>query len=140
MTTDPYNPPQFKKIADLPENKGQNMEYPKALIKIQEQNYPDIAPRKSKLSADQTFRKCKEAGLSMSRWDLLSEDLGTYTLEFVVTSLLLRSKDDVIIQISPEKTGSTIHVRSRSRTGKGDPDANAERIRAFFQKLSESKG
>src|SRR5882672_12789716 len=36
VTTDPYNPPQFQKIAELPDNKGRDMSYPKKNIAIQE--------------------------------------------------------------------------------------------------------
>ena len=135
VTTDPYNPPRFKKIAELPANKGRDLSYPKAFIQIQERYYPDIAPRKSRLSADQTFKKCREAGSSMPRWKLVSEDLGNYTLEFVATTLILRYQDDIIIQVSPEKTGSAIHMRSKSRLGKSDLGANAQRIRDYFDKL-----
>ena len=135
VTTDPYNPPQFKKIAELPENKGRDFSFPKAFITYHEQNYPDIAPRKLKYSPEQAFQKCKEVGLSLPRWELVSEDPKTYTLEFVVTSFLMRFKDDVIVQVTPEKTGSAVHMRSRSRTGKSDLGVNAQRIRDYFEKL-----
>ena len=139
ITTDPYNPPQYRALAKLPANKGRDMRYPKKNIAVQEKEYPDVAPLRSKFAPDQTFKCLKELGLSMSRWELIAEDPANYTLEFVATTLLMRYKDDIIIQVTPEQTGSTVHMRSKSRAGLGDLGANADRIRGFFQKFREIK-
>lgn len=73
----------------------------------------------------------------MSRWELINDDKVNHILEFIATTMLMRYKDDVIIKITPEKTGSTIHMRSKSRVGKSDLGMNAQRIRDFSAKFRE---
>ncbi|OGR89648.1 MAG: hypothetical protein A3A86_00050 [Elusimicrobia bacterium RIFCSPLOWO2_01_FULL_60_11] len=139
VTTDPYNPPRFVMLAGPKANKGRDMAYPLQNLEIQQKHYPDILPVKSKFSADQAFAKCKLVGLDMARWDLVNEDLKNYLLEFTATTAWMRYKDDVVIQVTPERTGSSIHMRSKSRLGKSDLGANAKRIRGFFLKFRESE-
>jgi hypothetical protein len=57
VTTDPYSPPKYNKIAELPENKDRDMSYPQANIQIQLENYPDLAPRKLKYPPLQAFAR-----------------------------------------------------------------------------------
>ena len=132
VTTDPYNPPQFVKL--------QEKAYPRKNIDIQQKYYPDIMPVKSKFSADQAFAVCKSVGLDMARWKLINEDPVERILEFTATTAWMRYKDDVVIQVTPEKTGSSIHMRSKSRLGKSDLGANAERIREFFLRFRKAEG
>ena len=46
--------------------------------------------------------------------------------------------NDVVIQVEAIGSGSRIDVRSRSRMGRSDLGANAERIRAFLARLKAS--
>ncbi|OGR84658.1 MAG: hypothetical protein A2901_07455 [Elusimicrobia bacterium RIFCSPLOWO2_01_FULL_54_10] len=131
ITTDPYNPPQFVTL--------EKMLYPIKNIEIQQQQCPDILPVKSKFSSAQTFELCKKAGLSMLGWALVHENLMTFTLEFAARTSAIFSKDDVVIVVSEEKTGSSVHVRSKSRSKTGDWEGNAERIRKFFLKFREAE-
>ncbi len=59
-------------------------------------------------------------------------------IEGVDTSWLFRFKDDFVIEVRPDGAdGSLVHMRSKSRDGKGDVGANAKRIRAFFARVAE---
>jgi uncharacterized protein (DUF1499 family) len=53
-------------------------------------------------------------------------------LHFVVTTLLLRFKDDVEF----EAEGDVVHVRSASRTGYGDIGVNRARVEALRKALA----
>ena len=59
-------------------------------------------------------------------------------LEVVATTRLMHFKDDVAVEVRPEGTGSSVHMRSKSRVGKGDLGANAKRIRMFLSELSKA--
>jgi uncharacterized protein (DUF1499 family) len=48
----------------------------------------------------------------------------------------LRFKDDVVIRIAPQGSGSRIDVRSKSRIGRSDFGANAKRIREYVRMLT----
>ena len=42
-------------------------------------------------------------------------------------------KDDIVIRIRPEDSGSRLDIRSKSRVGIGDFGTNAARIEAFLE-------
>ena len=44
-------------------------------------------------------------------------------------------KDDVVVRVKPEGTGSRVDVRSLSRVGRSDVGKNASRIRAYLTAL-----
>jgi len=57
-------------------------------------------------------------------------------IEAVATTRVLRFRDDVTIALHREGDVTVVHVRSKSRLGKGDFGANARRIRDFQQRLA----
>ncbi len=75
----------------------------------------------------------------MPRWEVVYEDAAAFVLEAVATTGLLRFKDDVVVRVTPAGKGSLIHVRSKSRLGKGDLGANAERIKAYGAELNAAR-
>ena len=44
-------------------------------------------------------------------------------------------RDDVVVRVRPDGTGSRVDVRSVSRVGRSDLGTNARRIRAFLDSL-----
>jgi uncharacterized protein (DUF1499 family) len=46
-------------------------------------------------------------------------------------------KDDIVIRIAGQETGSRVDVRSVSRVGKSDIGANAKRIRTFLKNIQQ---
>ena len=68
-------------------------------------------------------------------WQVAATDTAAGRLEATHTTRWFGFKDDVIVRIRPEGTGSRVDVRSVSRVGLSDLGANAERIRGFLAKL-----
>jgi uncharacterized protein (DUF1499 family) len=52
-------------------------------------------------------------------------------IEAVDTTNIMAFKDDVVIRVRSNATGTLLDLRSVSRVGEGDIGANAKRIRAF---------
>jgi uncharacterized protein (DUF1499 family) len=44
-------------------------------------------------------------------------------------------KDDVVVRVRAEGTGSRIDIRSKSRVGLGDAGTNARRVRALMARI-----
>lgn len=141
ITTDTANPPQFVAAAALPANQGRDLAYPGATFADQQRaGYGDIAPLASKLPPDAAFALVQKAAHGIPTWEVTREDPSTHTLEAVDTSWLFRFQDDVVVEVRPEGTGSTIAMRSKSRVGKGDLGANAKRIAVFFTRVELQPG
>ena len=51
---------------------------------------------------------------------------------------IFRFVDDIAIRVRPTASGTVVDVRSKSRDGRGDLGANAERIRAFTSAFADS--
>lgn len=61
----------------------------------------------------------------------------TTELEGVAESRIFRLRDDFVVRVRPEEGGGTrVDMRSKSRVGRGDLGANAERIHEFLQALA----
>lgn len=123
ITTTPEAPPQF--VSSLP--------YPG-----QGGAYPDLRPLTSRLGAAELFRLVDKTARSMPQWEVTVSEPGRLHLEAVVTTPLLKFKDDVAIDVRPAATGCTLHMRSKSRLGKGDLGTNAARIRDFFKRITST--
>lgn len=69
-------------------------------------------------------------------WSELAVDGGAGTVTAVVTTPLLRFKDDVVVRVEPAGDGaSTLYVRSRSRVGRGDLGANTRHLLDLYEAL-----
>ncbi|MEE4110150.1 MAG: DUF1499 domain-containing protein, partial [Halieaceae bacterium] len=58
-------------------------------------------------------------------------------IEATDTTFWFGFKDDVVIRIEAAGSGSRLDMRSKSRVGRSDVGANAERIRRYLQLLRE---
>lgn len=103
---------------------------PPALAKAQREAYPDIAPVVLPIPPRPAFERAAAAAEALG-WEIASRDPAAGTLRAVATSAWFGFEDDVTIRVSPEGSGSRIDIRSKSRVGRGDAGANAERIRAW---------
>lgn len=133
VTTTPDNPPEYNQAKNLPENKHRRMLFVNA--NLQKKFYKDLKPLYVNRRPDQAFEMALKSAKKMPRWIIINEDDKGFTIEAVAETRLLRFRDDVIIQIRPEKEGSSIHVRSKSRVGKGDLGTNARRISKYLSKF-----
>ncbi|MDP3542679.1 MAG: DUF1499 domain-containing protein [Elusimicrobiota bacterium] len=135
ITTTPDDPPSFRRAALLPENRGRDMTYAISNIGPQRKAYPDLKPLARADAPEAAYEAALAAARRMPRWSVLAADAAARVIEAVATTGALRFKDDVVIEVRPNGTGSAVHVRSKSRVGRSDFGANAERIRAYFAEL-----
>jgi uncharacterized protein (DUF1499 family) len=136
ITTDTTNPPQFVSAATLPANQGRDMSYPGAAFAEQQRaGYPDLAPLKLALPADEAFERVAAAARSLPDTEITRVDVRGHAIEGTSTTRVFRFHDDFVIEVRPDGTGSVVQMRSKSRDGKGDVGANAARIKALFAKL-----
>jgi uncharacterized protein (DUF1499 family) len=68
-------------------------------------------------------------------WDIVARAPADGRLEAVDTSPWFGLRDDIVVRIRAEGTGSRVDIRSKSRAGESDLGVNARRIRDFIARL-----
>jgi len=101
--------------------------------------YPDIQPLVLPQPPTGTVQLAQQAAKDMG-WDILAVVPSEGRVEATDTTWYFGFKDDVVVRILPEPTGSRVDVRSESRVGLGDAGTNARRVRAYFARLRELAG
>jgi uncharacterized protein (DUF1499 family) len=90
--------------------------------------FPELRLRRYPVSADRLYEVTQRAVAALG-WRLSATSDQRKTLGAVVTSPLWRFKDDVTARAVPEgPQASALHIRSRSRIGKGDLGANLRHV------------
>lgn len=137
ITTDMVNPPQFIAALPLRENainstvyKGENV------AELQKKAYPDIKPLFLSIPADQVFDKALTVAAKMD-WSITAANREENRIEAVATTLWMGFKDDIVIRISTNESGTRLDIRSESRVGKSDLGTNAQRIRKFLSEMQQ---
>lgn len=138
ITTDTENPPAFVALADTRRSAPNGLEYEGTETAVQQkQAYPSIAPLRSKLSGDELFALAEKTARALG-WEIVAAVPGKGRIEATATSALYGFKDDIVIRIAAEGTGSRLDMRSMSRVGKSDIGVNAGRIANFLHRLRAS--
>ncbi len=139
ITTDTANPPQFTQAARLDENKGRDLSYPgESFAAQQREGYGEIKPLALAADPGEAFARVYDVINKIDTWEITLADPGVRKIEGIDTSWLFRFQDDFVIEVRPDGAGgSLVHMRSKSRDGKGDVGANAKRIRTFFARVAE---
>jgi uncharacterized protein (DUF1499 family) len=145
ITTTPEAPPEYILCAQQPANKNRDMAYPKHFEAIQKKHYPNLKPLILEESKEELFSRILKTAQKMPRWEVLGPSgdqiaPGPFRLEAVSKTKIFRFRDDIVIEVrdEPKDQTSSIHMRSKSRLGKGDFGANAKRIEQFFSMLSKN--
>lgn len=138
VTTTPEAPPAYVVLAQTAPNKGRDMGYPPGNVPVQRLAYPDLAPLSRTEAPEACFAKAAAAAKAMPRWEVVGEDAAAGRLEAVAVTKLFRWRDDVVVEVRPAAGGCAVHVRSKSRSGRGDFGANAKRIRAYLSVLAKT--
>jgi uncharacterized protein (DUF1499 family) len=107
---------------------------PNESSEAQRRAYPDIQPLRLPVAPNIAFERAKGA-IEESGWQIVREDPSAGRIEAVATTRWFGFKDDVIVRITAEGTGSRVDVRSKSRVGRSDLGTNAQRIRAYQRRL-----
>ncbi|EED30527.1 hypothetical protein NOR53_633 [gamma proteobacterium NOR5-3] len=135
ITTDTANPPAFVAVLPLRVDAPNPPQYlGEEVASQQREAYPDIKTLTLAMPADQTFARALEVVEAMG-WELVASEPADGRIEATETTFWFGFKDDVVIRVAGTADGSRLDVRSKSRVGKSDVGANAERIRKFVKAL-----
>ena len=138
ITTDPDNPPRFVAILPLRKDAPNSADYGGPELAAQQRAaYPDLQPVIVPVPRHQAFAQGLQAAEAMG-WDIVATDAEEGRIEATDTTLWFGFKDDVVVRIQARGDESLVDVRSVSRVGKSDVGANAQRIRAYLQKLDRA--
>ncbi len=133
ITTDTQDPPVFVEIPRLLKNSDNSPVYGgKKVAEQQRKAYPDIVPLILRIPPDEAFGKALAKARSMG-WQIIDDNKGAGRIEAVATTLWFGFRDDIVIRIKPQDSGSRVDIRSESRVGVSDLGKNAKRIREFLR-------
>ncbi|MGB9122938.1 MAG: DUF1499 domain-containing protein [Candidatus Angelobacter sp.] len=136
VSTDRDNPPQF--VAVLPLRAAakapNSTDYDAKTAELQKETYPDIGPLHLDVPSAQAFDRAAAAAKDM-KWDVIITDPAQGRIEATATTFWFGFKDDVVVRVTADGSGSRVDVRSLSRIGKSDVGANARRIRDYLAKV-----
>jgi uncharacterized protein (DUF1499 family) len=139
ITTDLTEPPNLLYAQGQPGNAGRDMVYPEAFKDVVRSAYPDLKPLQLAEPPDDAFARALRLAQQRPGWEVGFVNGSGRVFEGVATSPIFGFKDDFVVRVRPDGTGSLVDMRSKSRDGKGDLGANAERIRSFLRDLSNAK-
>jgi uncharacterized protein (DUF1499 family) len=135
ITTDLDDPPRF--VAVLPRRQGapNPAEHAgAALAARQRAGYPDLAPARFTAPPDRVFARAVEVARGLG-WEIVAAAPVEGRLEATDRTRWFGFRDDVVVRVRPDGTGSRVDVRSVSRVGRSDLGTNARRIRVFLTAL-----
>ncbi len=136
ITTDVNDPPRFTAAQKLAPNVGRDLGYPGESFAAQQQaSYPDLAPLPLAEPPEVVFERALAVAHELG-WEVTFQDAAAGTIEAYEVTPLFRFVDDVSVRIRASEAGSVVDVRSKSRDGRGDIGANADRIRRFTAGLA----
>jgi len=97
--------------------------------------FPELRTRTSEMPVEEAYEAAL-AALEDLGWRVAERDHDAHTIHAVVTTPVLRFKDDVRISIeSTQGGGSAVKVTSSSRVGRADYGANVSHVIAFYRAL-----
>lgn len=136
ITTDTGNPPQFVDVLPLRADAPNPAAYEGEAIASQQRTaYPEIRPLTVAAPPAVVFARALDVARDMG-WTLVASDPAAGRIEATDTTFWFRFKDDVVVRLTPEGSGTRVDVRSLSRVGGGDVGTNARRIRTYLAALS----
>jgi uncharacterized protein (DUF1499 family) len=135
ITTDPFDPPGFETLAAIRQKSPNGAAYGGMAVAAQQQKaYPEVKTLLLKNNPREAMQRAIDAARA-SGWEIVSSDAATGRLEATATTMWFGFKDDIVVRIRAEGSGSRVDVRSASRVGDSDLGANAKRIKEFLARL-----
>jgi len=136
ITTNPDDPPVFTHAAQLPGNAGRDLAYPGANFTGQQRAaYPDLETIRIEIAPAEAFQRSLAVAEALG-WEVTWSDPPSGVFEATQTSRIFRFVDDIVVRLRADGSATLVDVRSKSRVGQGDLGANANRIRAFREKIT----
>ena len=135
ITTDVTHPPQFVAVLPLRAGSPNGVAYGgREIAELQRKAYPDIEPLVLRAPPGAASARARDAAEALG-WAIVAADSATGRLEATATTFWFGFKDDIVVRVTPEGSGSRVDVRSVSRVGRSDLGTNARRIREFLAML-----
>lgn len=136
ISTDVADPPAFSAVLRLRGDKSNPVEYKAAdLAERQQKAYPWVKPLDTPLPPDQAFDRALEV-LKAMNVEVVEANEANGIIEGTATTFWFGFKDDIVVRIRPEGSGSRIDLHSVSRVGVGDAGMNAKRIGEFLTRFA----
>ena len=98
--------------------------------------FAELHPRLYDGAPAEVFARAREA-MTQLGWEVVREDRDRLRLDAVVTTRLLRFKDDLVVRLVPTEGQTAVHAESRSRVGRGDLGANTRHILDLYERLDQ---
>ena len=134
ITTDTAAPPPLVATAQLRRGAPNPPAYPKENAALQRAAFPDIEPVLLAVAPAEAFARVGRVATGLG-WEIVARVPAEGRLEAVVTSPWFGFRDDVVVRVRPQGTGSRVDIRSKSRNGEADLGGNVDRVRAFLARL-----
>lgn len=136
VTTDTADPPAFVTLLAIRKASPNGADYGGPTIAAQQATaYPNVRPLVLPMGRDQAYSRVLDAVRAMG-WDIAASDAAAGRIEATATTTWFGFKDDVVVRLTPQGTGTKVDVRSVSRVGESDIGANARRIQEFLSRLT----
>lgn len=137
ITTDTAEPPLFVDVLPLRADASNSADYAgDSIAQLQLAAYPNVKPLLLSTDVTQAFSRARAAADAMG-WEIVAADSAAGRIEATATTTWFGFKDDVVVRVRAEGSGSRVDVRSVSRVGRSDVGANAARIEAYLDKLAQ---
>jgi uncharacterized protein (DUF1499 family) len=135
ITTDTDNPPAFETLRAARVAAPNGLDYggPDVAAK-QHAAYPDIVPVMLPIAPADAFRRALAVAHSLG-WEIAAADSVAGRIEATATTPWYGFRDDVVIRLQPQASGTRVDARSDSRLGGSDVGTNARRIRRFMSRM-----
>ena len=135
ISSDIADPPAMVALLQLRRGAPNPPAYPGAATAVlQRDAYPDIVPIVLPVAPAEVFKRVDRVAMALG-WDVVARAPADGRLEAIDTSEWFGFRDDIVVRIRAEGTGSRIDIRSKSRAGEADLGVNARRIRTFVARL-----
>jgi len=132
FTTDLRDPPVFEHATTLSANAGRDMAYDPNFAAEQQKCCSDLTSMELSMPAGKAFELALKVAREMPSWNVVWNDPSSGRIEAVAVTRVFGFEDDVAIRVRGDGGRSRLDMRSKSRDGRGDIGANAERIRAYL--------
>lgn len=137
LSTDTERPPAFVAVLPLRQGAPNPAAYGGPEVARQQRAaYPDLQPLTLALSPPVAFDRALAVARALG-WRIVAAVPAEGRIEASATTFWFGFRDDIVVRIVAADSGSRVDIRSLSRVGRGDAGTNAERIRAFLQRLKE---
>jgi len=105
-----------------------------ALAAQQRAGYPDLGPARFTAPPERVFARAAEVARGLG-WEVVAAVPAEGRLEATDRTRWFGFRDDVVIRVARDGSGTRVDIRSVSRVGRSDLGTNAHRIRAFVDAL-----